>query len=54
GGVEMVVTGWQRGDDDDVGRVVVAVCRWRWGGGGEGNSGGGGGVRIWGVAARGV
>nr|GFA97033.1 hypothetical protein [Tanacetum cinerariifolium] len=26
----MVVTGWQRGDDDDVGRVVVAVCRWRW------------------------
>nr|GEX17612.1 retrovirus-related Pol polyprotein from transposon TNT 1-94 [Tanacetum cinerariifolium] len=44
----------RRGDDDDVGRVVVAVCRWRWGGGREGDSGGGGGVRIWGVAARGT
>nr|GEZ46458.1 retrovirus-related Pol polyprotein from transposon TNT 1-94 [Tanacetum cinerariifolium] len=39
----MVVTRWQQGDDDDVGHVVVAVCRWRWGGGGEGDSGGGGG-----------
>nr|GEY57285.1 hypothetical protein [Tanacetum cinerariifolium] len=36
GGVEMVVTGWQRGDDDDVGDVVVLMKTRRvaWGGDG--------------------